>query len=76
LAITNTETANFRATVTSAARYLPAHNLLQVPAALAKSLNLRNDGEVRFMELAAAQSGAATTAIPLRQQQEAIHAHR
>ena len=76
LAITNTETANFRATVTSAARYLPAHNLLQVPAALAKSLNLRNDGEVRFMELAAAQSGAATTTIPLRQQQEAIHAHR
>ena len=78
LAITNTETADFRATVTSAARYLPAHNLLQVPSALAKSLHLRNDGVVRFMELAT-QNGAlttATTAIPLRQQQEAIHAHR
>lgn len=79
LAITNTGTAGFRATVTSAARYLPAHNLLQIPAALAKLLHLSNDGEVRFMDLATKQNAAltkATTAIPLRQPQEALHAYR
>lgn len=76
LALTNTGTADFRATVTSAARYLPAHNLLQVPATLANSLHLRNDGEVRFMELATTLSGSQPAAIPLRQQQEALHAHR
>ncbi|MDL0432228.1 arginine N-succinyltransferase [Marinobacter sp. TBZ242] len=76
LAITNTETADFRATVTTAARYLPARNLLQIPAELANALYLRNDGQARFMELAPANAARQPAAIPLRQQKEAIHAHR
>ncbi len=76
LAITNTGTADFRATVTSTARYLPARNLLQVPAKLANALHLRNDGQARFMELATTNTGRQPSAIPLRQQQEALHAHR
>jgi len=76
LAITNTGTEDFRATVTSAARYLPAHNLLQVPAQLAKQLRLGKDSDARFTELATTASGRQPATIPLRHQQEAIHAHR
>lgn len=76
LAITNTDTAAFRATVTAAARYLPSRNLLQVPATLAKALKLRNDGQARFMELATASAGRQPATIPLRQHQEVLHAHR
>lgn len=76
LAITNTGTNDFRATITSAARYLPTRNLLQVPATLANALGLRNHGQARFMELAATGAGRASATIPLRQQQEALHAHQ
>ncbi|MFN2360427.1 MAG: arginine N-succinyltransferase [Marinobacter sp.] len=76
LAITNTGTNDFRATVTSAARYLPKRNVLQVPTTLANALHLRNHGQARFMELATTNVDAQPAAIPLRQQQEALHAHR
>lgn len=76
LAITNTGTGDFRATVTSAARYLPTRNLLLVPAALANSLHLSNDGQARFMELTATNSGRQPVAIPSSPHKEALHAHR
>ncbi|KPP99968.1 arginine N-succinyltransferase [Marinobacter sp. HL-58] len=75
-AITNTGTGDFRATVTHAARYLPTRNLLQVPATLAKALHLRNHGQARFMELGNSAAGRQPAAIPLRDQQEALHAYR
>lgn len=56
LAIANTRCEGFRATVTDQASYLPDHGVLQVPLALARSLNLHDGGQARFVELAAAQS--------------------
>lgn len=76
LAVTNTGTDHFRATITSAARYLPTRNLLQVPATLANALHLGNHGQARFMELTTASTGRQPTAIPMCQQQEALHAYR
>lgn len=76
LAITNTGMENFRATITTAARHLPTRNLLQVPATLAHTLGLSNHGQARFTELATAGTGRQPVAIPFRQQQEALHAHR
>lgn len=76
LAVANTGTEDFRATITSSARYLPTRNLLQVPATLANALHLRNDGQARFMELATASTGRQPADISLCQQQEALHAHR
>lgn len=76
LAVTNTGTQNFRATITSAARYLPTRNLLQVPATLANALQLGNHGQARFMELTTANTGRQPTTIPLCQQQETLHAYR
>ncbi|MCL7943802.1 arginine N-succinyltransferase [Marinobacter sp. ATCH36] len=76
LAITNTGTDGFRATISAAARYLPTRNLLQVPATVANALQLGNDGRASFMELAPASTDRQTAVIPVRQQQEALHAHR
>lgn len=76
LILTNTALADFRATVTSAARYLPARNLLQVPTALANALQLGNDGHARFTELATTSAGRQPATIPLNQKKEALHAHR
>jgi arginine N-succinyltransferase len=51
LMVANNKTADFRATVTSAARYLPARNLLEVPESLATALGLENDADVWFADL-------------------------
>lgn len=59
LAIANTGTADFRATVTDEATYLPQHNLLQIPAKLCESLGLIDGATARFVQLAAAKSVAA-----------------
>lgn len=56
LAIANTDTEGFRATVTDQAVYLPEHQLLQVPAALARSLNLSDGASARFVRLATAKT--------------------
>lgn len=53
LMVANNKTADFRATVTNAARYLPAHQLLEVPESLARSLGLENNAEVWFADLEA-----------------------
>lgn len=74
--ITNADTDHFRATVTSAARYLPAHNVLQVPATLAKSLSLGNHGQARVIELSTTGRHPQVPTVSLQQHQEAIHAHR
>jgi arginine N-succinyltransferase len=50
LLVANNRTADFRATVTSAARYLPAHNRLEVPESLAIDLGLENDADVWFAD--------------------------
>ncbi|MGF2687082.1 arginine N-succinyltransferase [Marinobacter sp. DUT-3] len=52
--ITNTEMADFRATVTEAATWLPHHNLLTVPESLARELGLVDGGMTRFLPLAQA----------------------
>jgi arginine N-succinyltransferase len=58
LMVANTGTADFRATVTTAARYLPAHGLLEIPGSLAQTLGLTLDGkggaDVWFTDLEAA----------------------
>ena len=58
LAIANTQTADFRATVTDQATYLPQHNLLQLPAKLVDCLGLKDGGSARCLQLAA--TGART----------------
>lgn len=67
LAIANTQTGEFRATVTEQATYLPQHNLLQLPAKLANSLGLAQGGSARCLQLTATRSRAlpneATTSI-------------
>lgn len=56
LMVANNKTADFRATVTDAARYLPAHNRLEVPESLATSLGLENDADVWFADLEAGRN--------------------
>ncbi len=56
LAIANTRTGEFRATVTDQATYLPQHNLLQLPATLVKSLGLEHGGSARCLQLTATGS--------------------
>ncbi len=74
LAIANSQTGEFRATVTDQATYLPRHNLLQLPATLARSLGLEHGGSARCLQLAAtgsrmlpdvatASSGSSNTSI-------------
>lgn len=58
LAIANTQTGDFRATVTDQATYLPQHNLLQLPATLVDSLGLKHGGSARCLKLTA--TGART----------------
>lgn len=58
LAIANTQTGDFRATVTDQATYLPHHNLLQLPATLVDSLGLKDGGSARCLQLTA--TGART----------------
>lgn len=58
LAIANTRTTGFRATVTDQAVYLPEHNVLQVPAELAKTLELDEGASARFIRLAAANTAS------------------
>ncbi|MEX0606269.1 MAG: arginine N-succinyltransferase [Marinobacter sp.] len=53
LAIANTHTSEFRATVTDQATYLPQHNLLQLPAKLAAALGLKNGASARCLRLSA-----------------------
>ncbi|SDW82280.1 arginine N-succinyltransferase [Marinobacter mobilis] len=57
LAIANTRCEGFRATLTRQAVYLPEHDVLQVPAALARSLNLDDSAQARFVRLAPAAIG-------------------
>jgi arginine N-succinyltransferase len=57
LLVANNKLADFRATVTSAARYLPAHQLLEIPESLARSLGIETDhngnADVWFADLEA-----------------------
>ncbi|MDC0664110.1 arginine N-succinyltransferase [Marinobacter sp. SS21] len=72
LAIANTECQGFRATVTKQATYLPEHGVLQLPLAVARALDLRDGGQARFIELAAARSGRQ----PERQREPQPSPHR
>lgn len=80
LMVANTEVDSFRATVTDQATYLPQHNLLQLPSALAESLGLREGGSARFIPMAVAKTSglpesAAAQPVPQpRQQQELKYA--
>ncbi len=56
LMVANSSTADFRATVTSAARHLPAHQILEIPRSLAQSLGLENGAEVWFADLDAGRN--------------------
>lgn len=53
LMVANSRTVDFRATVTSAARYLPAKQMLEVPESLAQSLGLENGADAWFTDLEA-----------------------
>lgn len=77
MAIANTGTEDFRATVTDQATYLPQHNLLQIPSQLAESLNLRDGGSVRFIQLAASKTNAIPDAIAANRSQlnASMYAH-
>lgn len=75
IAITNSATTGFRATITGSARYLPGCGLLQIPAALAKSLRVGNDSQVRAMALSSTHRHTQAATIPLHRHQEVIHAH-
>jgi len=50
--IANTAVSDFRATVTTAAAWLPHHNLLSVPESLARQLGLSDGGMTCFLPLA------------------------
>ncbi|WP_111495624.1 arginine N-succinyltransferase [Marinobacter bohaiensis] len=78
--IANADVRSFRATVTDQASYLPQHNLLQLPSALAESLGLRDGGNARFIPMAVAanrglpSTDSATTTSQSQQQQELKYA--
>lgn len=72
LMIANTASAAFRATVTSAARYLPAHQLLEIPAELAESLKLEDGMQVWFTELEAGRNRGQTSIQHTTGQQTAV----
>lgn len=77
LMVANTEVECFRATVTDQATYLPQHNLLQLPSALADSLGLRDGASARFIQMAAAKTSglpesAAAQPVPQPQQQQEL----
>lgn len=61
LLLANTATDGFRATITEQARYLPEHQLLQIPADLASQLSLEEGAIARFLPLNAS-SGERQTA--------------
>lgn len=63
LMVTNTGTTDFRAIVTHAARYLPAQDKLELPGALAESLNLSSQAEVCFADLSANSSKSQGASI-------------
>jgi len=77
LMVANNKTADFRATVTSAARYLPAQNRLEVPESLARSLDLEVGTEVWFADPEAArnQNPALATNCPSKPVKETFCAH-
>jgi len=77
LMVANNKTADFRATITSAARYLPTQNKLEVPESLAQSLGLEVAEEVWFAdpESARNQNPALATICPSKPDKEAFHAH-
>lgn len=63
LMVANNRTADFRATVTNAARYLPAHQLLEIPESLAFNLGLENNAEVWFADLEASRNHSQNPAL-------------
>lgn len=82
LMVANTSLADFRATITTAARYLPAHQLLEIPESLANSLGLDIDSmggaDVWFADLEAAgqnQNRAMATSRQSDPIKEAFRAH-
>ncbi|WP_148864341.1 arginine N-succinyltransferase [Marinobacter fonticola] len=78
--VANTAVEHFRATITDQATYLPQHDLLQLPSALAESLGLRDGASARFIPMATAKTSglpetAAAQPVPQpRQQQELKYA--
>lgn len=78
LLVGNGKTSDFRATVTRAARYLPAHHTLELPAALAQTLGLKDSAEVWFADLEAPGNQnpmcTASSSHRLPAEQEAFHA--
>jgi len=77
LMIANADTTRFRGTVTQAARYLPAHQLLEIPASLAYSLGVTNGAEVWFSDLEKQRGGNSLIAdsYPSTSFREANRAH-
>jgi arginine N-succinyltransferase len=75
--VANSKTTDFRATVTSAARYLPAQNRLEVPESLARSLDLEVGTEVWFADPEAVlnQNPALATTCSPKPVKEAFRAH-
>lgn len=63
LMVANNSTADFRATVTSAARHLPAHQILEIPPLLAHSLGLENGADVWFADLEAGRNQSHNPAL-------------
>lgn len=77
LLVANTKTSDFRATVTDVARYLPAHQMLELPEPLARSLGLEHNANVWFMDLEAGrhQNPTLSTNCPSHSIKEALGAH-
>ncbi len=73
LMVANSRTVDFRATVTRAARYLPASQMLEVPESLAQSLGLENGADAWFTDLEAGRNqNPALSSNPVK---EALRAY-
>lgn len=79
LMVANSGIADFRATVTSAARHLPAHQILEMPRSLAQSLGLENGADVWFADLEAGRNQKQNPALSANRQptpvKEALRAY-
>lgn len=79
LILANTRTSDFRATVTTSARFLPAHQLLELPESLVKDLNLEEGDRVCFADLESRKAQDQTQrwgdSVPAFSAQENQRAH-
>jgi len=63
LMVANTSTSDFRATVTRAARHLPAHQILEIPRSLAHTLGLDSGADAWFADLDIARNQSQHPAL-------------